>query len=98
MFQNYVALYFELYWKQENVTDIKFWCFIKLKDLDFQWEKNKILCLISSRVMALTSEREIAADNGMCHTQGIWIRYYTVKRRIKHKFQALELWQINQTF
>ena len=31
-------------------------------------KKNKILWLTSSKVMTLTSEREIAADNGMCVT------------------------------
>ena len=30
-FQNYVVLYLELYQKRENVADIIFWCFIKLK-------------------------------------------------------------------
>ena len=32
LFQNDVVLYFEPYWKQENVADINFWCFIKLND------------------------------------------------------------------
>ena len=32
LFQNDVALYFEVYWRQENAADISFRCFIKLKD------------------------------------------------------------------
>ena len=32
LFQNNVALYFEFNWKRENVADISFWCFIKLKN------------------------------------------------------------------
>ena len=32
LFQNYVALYFESYWKRENAAEINFWSFIKLKD------------------------------------------------------------------
>ena len=31
-FQNDATLYFEPYWKQENVADINFWYFIKLKN------------------------------------------------------------------
>ena len=46
-----------------------FWCFIKLNDRAFQWKKNEILQLTRSKVTALTSEREIAADNGM------WLTY-----------------------
>ena len=42
-----------------------FWCFIKLDDWAFQQKKNKILWLTWSKVMALTSKREIAADIGM---------------------------------
>ena len=32
LFQNDVALHFELYWKRENVVDINFWCYIHLID------------------------------------------------------------------
>ena len=32
LFQNYVVLYFESYWKQENVADNNFWNFYKLND------------------------------------------------------------------
>ena len=32
LFQNYVALYFESYWKRENVADNSFWNFNKLND------------------------------------------------------------------
>ena len=32
LFQNYVALFFEPFWKPENVVDINVWCFIKLND------------------------------------------------------------------
>ena len=46
-----------------------FWCFIKLNDTAFQRKKNEILQLTRSKVMALTSEQEIAADNGM------WLTY-----------------------
>ena len=42
-----------------------FRCFVKLNDQDFQWKKNKMLQLTRSKVMPLTCEREIAADNGM---------------------------------
>ena len=71
LFQNYVALYLELYWKQENVADINFWYFIKLKDWAFQKKKNKIFWLTRSKVMPLTSKHEIAADNGM------WLTYFS---------------------
>ena len=62
LLHNYVALYFEANWKQQNVADINFRCFIKLKDLAFQWKGNKNIWLTMSKVMALTSEQEIAAD------------------------------------
>ena len=42
-----------------------FWCFIKLDDWAFQQKKNKILWLTWSKVMALTSKWEIAADIGI---------------------------------
>ena len=32
LFENYVVLYFESYWKQENVTDNNFCDFNKLND------------------------------------------------------------------
>ena len=32
LFQNYVVLYFETYWKRKNVADIHFWDFSKLND------------------------------------------------------------------
>ena len=32
LFQNDVVLYFEFYWKQENVADINFWDFNKLNN------------------------------------------------------------------
>ena len=32
LFQNDVVLYFESYWKRENVTDIIFWDFNKLSN------------------------------------------------------------------
>ena len=69
LFQNDVVLYFKPYWKRENAADINFWCFIKLKDWAFQWKKNKLFSLTRSKVMVLTSEREIAASNGM------WLTY-----------------------
>ena len=47
------------------MTDINFWCFIKLKDQAFQWKKNEIFWLTRSKVIPLTTEREIAADNSM---------------------------------
>ena len=65
LFQNYDALYLELYWKQENVVDINFWCFIKLKDWAFQWKKKKFIWLIRSKVIPLKSKQEIVADNSM---------------------------------
>ena len=65
LFQNYVPLYLKLYWKQKNVANINFWCFIKLKDWAFQQKKNEIFWLTWSKVIPLTSKQEIAADNGM---------------------------------
>ena len=44
--------------KKVSLT-LTFWCFIKLNDRAFQWKKNEILWLPMSKVMALTSEREI---------------------------------------
>ena len=38
---------------------------MKLNDWAFQQKKNKILQLTGSKVMALASEQEIAADNAM---------------------------------
>ena len=32
LFKNDVVLYFESYWKRENVADINFWDFNKLND------------------------------------------------------------------
>ena len=32
LFQNDVVLYFESYWKRENVADINFWDFNRLND------------------------------------------------------------------
>ena len=41
-FQNFVVLYFEPYWKRENMADITFWCFIKLNVGAFRLKNNKI--------------------------------------------------------
>ena len=43
--------------------------FIKSKDSAFQWKKNKIFWLTRSKVIALTSEQEIAADNDIWLTR-----------------------------
>ena len=69
LFQNDVALFFEPFWKPGNVADVNVWCFIKLNDWAFQWKKNEILWPISSNVMALTIESEIAANHGMWLTR-----------------------------
>ena len=57
LFQIDVALYFEPYWKQQNVAGTSFWCFIKVNQWAFQWKENKILQLTRSKFMpmALTS-------------------------------------------
>ena len=65
LFRNDVVLYFESYWKRENVADINFWDFNKLNDWASQWKKSDILRLTRWKVMASKSEREIAIDNGM---------------------------------
>ena len=52
-----------------------FWCFIKLNVWAFQWKRNRILQPIMSKVMALTSEQEIAATIGMWLTLAIWNRH-----------------------
>ena len=44
-FQNDVVLYFESYWKRENVPDNNFWDFNKLNDRASQWKKSDILRL-----------------------------------------------------
>ena len=46
LFQNYVALYLEFYWKWANLTEIHFWCLIKLKVWSFYWKRNKRLSII----------------------------------------------------
>ena len=57
LFQIDVVLYFEPYWKQQNVAGTSFWCFIKVNEWAFQWKENKILQLTRSKFMpmALTS-------------------------------------------
>ena len=45
LFRNDVVLYFESYWKRENVADINFWDFDKLNDRSSQWKKSDILRL-----------------------------------------------------
>ena len=44
------------------MSDISFWCLIKLNDRAFQWKKNEILQLTRSKFMVLKNERETAAD------------------------------------
>ena len=44
---------------------LTFWDFNKLNDWASQWKKSNILQLTRWEVMALKSEQEIAADNGM---------------------------------
>ena len=44
-----------------------FWCFIVMIELTVEIKSN-ILWLTRSKIMALTSEREIVADNGMSLT------------------------------
>ena len=41
MLQNDVVLYFESYWKRENVVDINFWDLNKLNDLAPQDQKEQ---------------------------------------------------------
>ena len=65
LFQTDVVLYFESYWKRENVADNNFWDLNKLNDWASQWKKSDILRLTRWMVMASKSEREIAVDNGM---------------------------------
>ena len=64
-----------------------FWCFIVVM-IELPKEiKSNILWLTRSKIMALTSEREIAVDNGMwltCLT--IWNRYKIVKKGLSKKF------------
>ena len=77
LFQNHAALYLELYWKQETVADINFWCFIKLDHSAFQWKKNTIFWLTRSEV----NERLQLTITCGWHTLAIWIRYWTVKKK-----------------
>ena len=65
LFQNDVVLYFESYWKREDVTDNNFWEFNKLNDWASQCKKSDILRLTRWKVIASKREREIAVDNGM---------------------------------
>ena len=65
LLQNDVVLYFESYWKRENVAGINFWDFDKLNDWASQCKKSDILRLARWSFMVSKSEREIAADNGM---------------------------------
>ena len=44
LLQNDVVLYFESYWKRENVVDINFWGLNKLNDSAPQDEKRAIFC------------------------------------------------------
>ena len=53
------------------MADINFWCFIKLKDRAFQWKKNQFFLLTRSKVMPVTSEREIAVNIGL------WLNYHS---------------------
>ena len=52
-----------------------FWCFIKLNDWALQRKRNRILQPIMLKVMALTSEQEIAATIGMWLILAIWNSY-----------------------
>ena len=71
LFKNDVVLYFESYWKRENVADINFWDFNKLNDWASQWKKSDILRLTRWKVMASKSEQKITADTGMWLTDPI---------------------------
>ena len=73
LFQKDVALYFESYWKRENVADNNFWDFNKLNDWASQWKKSDILRLTRWKVVASKSEREIAVDNGMWLTHSSYL-------------------------
>ena len=70
-----------------------FWCFIVMIELTVEIKSN-ILWLTRSKIMALTSEREIVADNGMSLTCPSHLeQVLDCKKEIKHKVNALDLQQ-----
>ena len=87
LFQNYVALHFNLYWELKNVADI--WCSIMLKNWAFQWKKNKPFWLTWSKVGFNKGTRLRLTIACGSHTYPFGI--CTVEKRIRHKVQALEL-------
>ena len=52
LFENVAILYFESYWKQENVTDNNFCDFNKLNDWASELKNNDILRLTRWKIMA----------------------------------------------
>ena len=71
-----------------------FWCFIVMIELTVEIKSN-ILWLTRSKIMALTSQREIVADNGMSLTCPRHLeQVLDCKKEIKHKVNALDLQQI----
>ena len=82
LFQNNVPLYLEPYWKQNN-ADIKVWYFIKLKWLTFPMKKETNFP--TGQVKGYDFKKWTRDCRWQWHTP--------VKKRIKHKLQALELQQ-----
>ena len=64
-FKMMLPWHFEPYWKRENAADIKFLVLHYVKWLSFPLEKEQRFRLTMPKVMALTSEREIAAHNSI---------------------------------
>ena len=50
LFQNDVALHFELYWKHENEADIKFSCFFMLNNWAFQLRTTKFFSWLGQKL------------------------------------------------